>query len=441
MHAFDLATGKPGKTVEIKIANNSDVFAWDPVFRHAAVINFNGVQSEISIVDADSGKTLFKQTVWRDYPFIAFASHNRDRMAIFSRTEVIGVVNPTTGNAVQTFEPGDVVGRQGGISPDGRLIVAPTRTMSVWEVSTGKKRFTLDAIRRTELVSFSADSRFMAVWDVVGVIVVVDLRTGTTVGRYLPGGQDNVVSLALSRDGKRLAAGSATGRVTIWDLASGTILAPFAGHDGPVTGLVFTTDANRLVSSSQDGTALVWQVPEHPLAVRTIELAPIDFDEAFRLLGSTDAAQAQRGLAFLYLYPAEAVNQTRQRMPTPSGTAAAGLAKLVADLTNDDFSTREAALKTLEMIGGEAKPLLQEVARKSESPEARKLAGELLGKIDAPAHRPGDLRILRLVEFLENLRTREARRLLETWARGPAGHRLTTEAAAAIERIKETDSK
>src|SRR5207253_721368 len=103
---------------------------------------------------------------------------------------------------------------------------------------------------------------------------------------------EGITAVAISHDGKRVAAGSPIGHVTVWDVVTGETLAPFAGHDGMVSGMVFTSDGKRLVTTSQDGTALVWEVPDKPQPVGPVEAAVAGFDEAFRLLGAADAAQA-----------------------------------------------------------------------------------------------------------------------------------------------------
>ena len=185
---------------------------------------------------------------------------------------------------------------------------------------------------------FSPDSRLLAASDQAGNVAVVDLRTGTVTRRLQNAdAPDGVNALAFSPDGKRIAAGSPQGRVTVWDVASGDTLVPFAGHDGPVTGLVFTADGKKLVSTSQDGTALVWEIPDKPLPLGPVEAAVTGFDEEFRLLGSADAAQAQRGLDYLYRNSAEAVKQAGDRMPTPTTVPAAKLAQYLADLESEDF--------------------------------------------------------------------------------------------------------
>jgi WD40 repeat protein len=59
-------------------------------------------------------------------------------------------------------------------------------------------------------------------------------------------------SIALSRDGRRLAAGACDGRITIWDVASRQEVATLDGHKYDVMQLAFTPDGDQLVSASKD---------------------------------------------------------------------------------------------------------------------------------------------------------------------------------------------
>ncbi len=444
IHTFDLATGAPGKVIDLPGEENGLPATWDPVFRRAATLVPTGDEIEVNVIDADTKKVLSKHGIQQNggIPFVAFATANRDRMAMFSQTGIT-VVNPTTGKTVRAFNAGQVDnGQRGAISPDGRLVAVATHPLTLWEVATGKKRLTVDAVQNADTVIFGLDSKQLAVWDQGGNVMIVDVRTGAITRRLSTADtSDGVTALALSADGKRVAVGSPTGRVTVWDTLTGDTLAPFAGHDGMVTGLVFSADGKKLVTSAQDGTALVWEIPDKPLPTGPVEAAVTGFDEAYRLLGSADAAQAQRGLDYLYRRPAEAVKQLGERMPAPTPVPAATLVQHVTDLGSDEFQTREAAMKALEKVGGEASALLKEAVEKSPSPEVRKSATELLGKIDAPVARPDDLKVLRAVEAMENLGTPEARALLEKWAAGPAGHRITVEATTALARVKVSGGK
>ena len=59
-------------------------------------------------------------------------------------------------------------------------------------------------------------------------------------------------SVALSPDGRRLAAGDGDGRITLWDMASQQELATLEGHKHSVEHLAFTPDGDHLVSASKD---------------------------------------------------------------------------------------------------------------------------------------------------------------------------------------------
>ena len=89
------------------------------------------------------------------------------------------------------------------------------------------------------LISAAADIRF---WDI---------RTRGEIGRLNPR-TGSFTSLALSPDGRRLAAGTSDGRITIWDVASHQELAMLEGHKEEVTQLAFTPDGDHLVSASKD---------------------------------------------------------------------------------------------------------------------------------------------------------------------------------------------
>jgi hypothetical protein len=303
----------------------------------------------------------------------------------------------------------------------------------VVEVTTGRVRFELDPRFDAEGAAFSPDGHLLAVWD-DETVLVYDLRTGTLVRRLRAAERfDDITAVVFHPDGKRLAVGNDEGGVSVWDVGTGNPTLAFSGHVGAVTGLAFSRDGARLLSTSADGTALLWDM--------TAKLAPKDgaavkdAAEALRLLGSADPAEAQKGMAYLFRHPDDGVKVIGATIAPPAATPPERQAELVADLDSEDFATREAAAKALEALGGEAAAVLRP-AEKSSSAEVRKAASALLAKIDAPPSRPEDLRIVRAVEVLERIGSPVARQVLGRWAAGPTGHRLTTEAAAALERLR-----
>jgi WD40 repeat protein len=64
--------------------------------------------------------------------------------------------------------------------------------------------------------------------------------------------------LALSPDGRTLAAACFDRTVRLWDVATGTEMGGLNGHRDIVTAVAFSPDGKSLASGSCDGTILVW---------------------------------------------------------------------------------------------------------------------------------------------------------------------------------------
>ena len=72
-----------------------------------------------------------------------------------------------------------------------------------------------------------------------------------------------VRSLAFSRDGVHLAAGSFTGLIQLWELAN--VAAPrfLANHKSSVNSLQFSSDGTTLASAGSDRKVLLWSYAEN----------------------------------------------------------------------------------------------------------------------------------------------------------------------------------
>ena len=434
VHVFDSLTGKVVKVIELPL-NESIQASYDP--RTGRVVAIVGEELEIQVIDVASGKVLAKLPGSNtEASSTVFHPTDKDKVAVLTSGSV-AVYSIATGKAVRSFAVRQTEGAtpHGCFSPDGRLIALTTDTLSVWEVATGKRRFEIDAVQNPAGVSFSPDGRLLAAWDGADSVVVFDVRTGTVQRRFqLPGADGSINVAAFTPDSKRLVTGGRDGLILFWDAATGEAALILDRHDGMVTGLAFSADGNRLISTAGDGTALVWDLSGKP-AVKVA--APVGgADEAVRLIAVADAVQAQRGIEYLYRNPVEAVKALGEKVPVPAATSAETIAAAVAALKSEDFQTRQRAERDLEAIGPEAVPTVREAAEKGATPEVRKLAAAVLAKLEGPPTRADDLRALRAVEVLEFLGTPPARDILKKWASGPAGARLTTEASAALERLK-----
>ena len=112
------------------------------------------------------------------------------------------------------------------------------------------------------------------------------------------------------------------------------------------------------------------------------------------------------------------------------------LAQLIADLNNDAFTVREQASATLGKYGATIEPALRTALSNTRSREVQRRLDEILVNIEEQPLSTEMVRTIRVVQALEYSGTVEALQLLEKLAQGDKGYRLTTEAQAAVERLK-----
>jgi DNA-binding beta-propeller fold protein YncE len=187
-------------------------------------------------------------------------------------------------------------------TPDGkRLVAGGHHELTVWDAASGKlvQRIRTRA-ERAYAFAFLPDAKLVVAGGRPGQegdVSIYDLsaapqKTEGDVG-YLDGvgdakvvvarlvdTNDSVLCLAVSNDGKRLAAGGCDRQVRIWDLSAGTNAARLdqtvEDHSDWVLGLAFSPDGKYLLTTSRDKTAKVWDLakkevkasfPEHQAAV------------------------------------------------------------------------------------------------------------------------------------------------------------------------------
>jgi WD40 repeat protein len=74
----------------------------------------------------------------------------------------------------------------------------------------------------------------------------------------LTGHSGPVRSVAFSRDGSRIVTSSSDRTARIWDAATAKEIAVLRGHDGTVRSAAFSPDRSRIVTASLDTTARIW---------------------------------------------------------------------------------------------------------------------------------------------------------------------------------------
>jgi hypothetical protein len=113
----------------------------------------------------------------------------------------------------------------------------------------------------------------------------------------------------------------------------------------------------------------------------------------------------------------------------------ARLAKLIADLDDNNFDVRERASRALAGMGSAAAQALERAEARARSPEARRRIARLLEGCQAPLLPSAQLRGARAVAALEHLGTPAAQALLRRLSDGAPDSPLTVEAKAALQRL------
>ncbi|MFZ2097081.1 MAG: hypothetical protein WAV05_10625 [Anaerolineales bacterium] len=220
--------------------------------------------------------------------------------------EQVGLLRTLT---IPGFKPSSVSQCSLSFSPGGELLagVCDYSTAPVWEVSSGKLKYTLlDEAAHEVAIAFSPVDDVLAVAGFSGEIQIFDANSGVALeklttlpsqvwniasnptgkqlaastfssGAFLTGFPDGgliwnngergricVLSVAFSPDGNRLALGRATGGVMVLDVETGSVVVELP-VPAPVGDLSYSPDGRWLATGSDDHKIRMWDTADHSL--------------------------------------------------------------------------------------------------------------------------------------------------------------------------------
>ncbi len=181
----------------------------------------------------------------------------------------------------------------------------------------------------------------------------------------------------------------------------------------------------------------VYYRPELLLAARAPRaLKPAELEKYWADLAGDDFIRLRQRAWTLVRSPGLTVPFFKHKLrPAQAPVDPRKVARLIADLDNDQFAVRDRARKDLEKLGESAAPLLRRALRDKPSVEAARRIDRLLKKGEGLAISPERLRLRRVLDILEDIGTPEARQVLQTLAGGAEGAWLTEEARDTLRRL------
>jgi hypothetical protein len=213
---------------------------------------------------------------------------------------------------------------------------------------------------------------------------------------------------------------SSTGPVRVWELDTNTQV--FRRTDGPSTALRVSLSADgRTVLAAQQRAPILWSLAAEPTGDRDGQWADL-------LTDPVTAFRAQWGLAGSEGLARFLRAKIGARVPDSD---AERIQRLIAELDDSSFRTRETAAVELVRLGRLAESAVRTALAGSPSAEQRQRLEALAARYKDGLP-PDELRLRRAAQALRWCADTEAKELLAEWASGMAGAPLTDAARAAV---------
>jgi RNA polymerase sigma factor (sigma-70 family) len=299
IHFWDLKTEKMIRTIpapqviRMRFSPDGAVLAWES-------------GECVSIVETKSGKALHSFSAHTDSITSVAYSSDRKVIATGSADGDIRLWDAATSSPVRVLYGHANSVHSVAFSPDGKQLVSGGTDNSaiLWEVGTGKKNWHMKNLRSpVNSVVFSPDGKSVAVggmWSIVIGSVETGQRLDTLEqendiqesiaylrdGKHLAAGSHHalriwnletrkvettlssksVISVAVSSDGKYLAAGS--GETYVWEVDNWKLVATLPGMHNRIGGVAFSPD-NALLAVASDGLSGLEKINVHVFETQT----------------------------------------------------------------------------------------------------------------------------------------------------------------------------
>jgi RNA polymerase sigma factor (sigma-70 family) len=281
-----------------------------------------------------------------------------------------------------------------------------------------------------KMLAVGTDDKGVALWDLTN-----KKKSGVLTGLAKP-----AAKLAFSGNGQALAALAGDGTtIRVWDLAKKTTVGQVHSPHGKVGMMALSPDGKLLATAGvNEKILLVWKVGARELTHKgpPLQLSSKDLSGLWADLGGSDFEKTDDAWRKLGAGGSQAISFLAQqlRMVAVPPTDMKAIDKMLAELGDANYATREKAAKGLAAAGESAIVPLQRLLEKPPSIEAAKRAEAILQKLPEPALTPERLRALEAIGLLEQLRTPEASALLQEIARDALDAPVRRAARQAVER-------
>ena len=272
--------GQQGFTIEFvtdeiyNLGGGSDAVAFSPDGKYMAAsdadveTNLWRVSDGQKIRGSRSGAIIYAN---RRYG-LTFSPDGRYLVSGFDNSVIFWELSSSIGTIVRRIEIDRSIARAIAFSPDGRYLATDgyrNNNVTIFGASSGQQIRQMDA-GDIYTIAFSPDGNYIAGGDDDGRVTLWEVSSGTVVWRKETGGRE-VHSIAISPDGNYLAAGGeyrfriggSDGIVTIWRVSSGQKIQQIERNTA-VRAVAISPDGNYLAvrdNAIYSGTITFYRIP------------------------------------------------------------------------------------------------------------------------------------------------------------------------------------
>ena len=393
----DLKVWKPGATA-------SGPLGWQPLIGMESAVSADGrvyacseETGKVQCYETASGKKLGSIPVNENFDPALFLSSDGRYLALRGETDdgtFLRVVRTSDGRAARTLPTRQEYIAAVAFAPNGRTVAAveANSRLRVWEMATGADYLVPIKTSRPTAVTFSPNSRTLFI-------------------------------------------GCSTGQVFGYDLISGELSGPHAGHRAMIDVLAVSPDGATLVTGSTDTTALVWTAAAvRPKGAAAAAPKPGDLERWWKDLVAPGGDAVRSALGGLAGSPKDALPFLKEHLKPPPLPSRDQIAGWVRDLDSQRFAVREKASRALAALGEDATDILTDAQPKAATPEGRRRIELLLRDADGVLSAP-NLQLLRGLEALELIGGLEARAVLDGLVKTAEESWLKREARMTLARM------
>jgi len=229
----------------------------DSVFAVASVAG----PAKINIYDPSDGKELYSPNSYRDLKNIQFTKDGAQLVTVYDKS-AIHLWATSSWQELDTSPKYVVPGCVTYYDKNNVEIVSVTITYQ-HVIADNNNRPGLCGFETQQWTTFINEDIGLLAYGGGEKLAVVNIQNEGRKDQNMHGVRvdDTVVSVALSPNGKIVAAAYADRTIHLWGIDSQNELMNLYGHNDSITDLRFTPDGKLLISTSLDGTIRLWGVP------------------------------------------------------------------------------------------------------------------------------------------------------------------------------------